>query len=488
MHILVVGAGASGMGAAIMLARHGCKVTLCEAGPRVAPLLRGFSRCGHHFDTGLHCAGTLRRGEALWRYLNMLGVLPRLGLVPMRPDCAELFRFADGDICMPSGLDASACALSEIWPEHREAIFDFMRVLRERFLHSPFTNPENTSMDFAVLDKSEGAHELLESYGLPLRLASIVMAHGVYMGVKPRDAAMADFALVSYSMSEGMHTVRGGGAAVASAFEAEMAALDVKVLTGLAVKKINVAGGAASSVTCSDGRVIDCDAVVYTGHPRLLPGMLPEGSLRPSMARHLFELEDTGSCISVYGLTSSSFVDGRFVYLCGSDDLNDAFTACRDEKTWITLSAGDTGADGKRPVVANMVLPAGMRGIIGDVSNWQADSRTRPEKYAEAKNSHADWVAARLRALCPELADFELITASTDYSMRQWVYGSTGSVYGVLHGLRQMPVLPRTKVPNLVLAGQGVILPGLLGALVSSAVASGMLVGFEKVFEDFRNV
>lgn len=476
------------MGAAILLARYGCQVSLCEAGNQLGPLLRGFKRQGYHFDTGLHCVGTLGQGEALWRYLKMLGVLSHLELLPMRQDCVELFRFADKDVCLPVGLAGTADKLSELWPEHAAGIKYFIDHLRQGFLYSPLTNPDNMSSDFAVLGKSESAASLLDELAFPEQLKSLLVAHSIFMGTAPRDLALGDFALVSYSMSEGMHTIKGGGAALVDAFEGELEALGVEILTRSTVEKINLRDGAAASVSCADGRLIECDAVVYTGHPRLLPKMLPQGALRPSMSSHLLELEDTGECISIYGSSASDFAKGRFIYLCGSNDATDAFEASLNERAWITCSSGNVGPNGRRPIMANMSLPGGLRGILQDKSFVTDDVKQRPVAYKEVKNRYAIWMAERLRKLCPEMADFELIASSTDYSMRQWVYGSTGSVYGALHSLSQMPVLPRTKVPNLVLAGQGVILPGLLGALVSAAVAAGMLTSFDKVFKDFRNV
>lgn len=476
------------MGASILLARHGCQVTLCEAGTRVGPLLRGFKRRGYNFDTALHYVGTLDRGQALWSYLNMLGLLSHLDIQPMRRDCAELFRFADGDVRLPGGPGAAAEALGSIWPEHAEGIRSFLDALRGKFMYSPFTNPAHKGTDFVTLESGGGAWALIEPFGFPPRLTSILMAHTVFMGAPPRSAALADYALVSYSMREGMHVISGGGAALVDAFEKELAACAVQAFTGSIAEKINLRSGRAASVTLADGRVIDCDAVVYTGHPRLLPAMLPEGALRPSMARHLAELKETECCLSLYGTSASDFADGRFVYLCGSDDVSDAFTAHKNEFSWLTVSAGDKGADGRRAIVANMSLPGGLRRIVGDISSDFPGGKMRPESYAERKAEYVAWALERLRERCPELADFELLESSTDYSMREWVYGSTGSVYGVLHSLEQMPVVPRTKVSNLVLAGQGVILPGLLGALVSSAVAVGMLTGFAEIFEDFRNV
>ena len=48
---VVIGAGVSGMSAALLLARHGYAVTLVEKFPLPAPTLRGFFRQGAYFET-----------------------------------------------------------------------------------------------------------------------------------------------------------------------------------------------------------------------------------------------------------------------------------------------------------------------------------------------------------------------------------------------------------------------------------------------------
>jgi all-trans-retinol 13,14-reductase len=40
-----------------------------------------------------------------------------------------------------------------------------------------------------------------------------------------------------------------------------------------------------------------------------------------------------------------------------------------------------------------------------------------------------------------------------------------------------------TKIPGLFLAGQGVIAPGVLGAVISGMVACGMIVGENELLE-----
>lgn len=485
MHVAVIGSGAAGMGAALMLARHGCRVTLFEAKKQIAPLLRGFRRKGHQFDTGFHCAGTLGPSGALSRYLRMAGVYDRLNLKPMREDCIELFRFSGGqsrDICLPQGIEQAIDVLAVVWPEHKNDLATFFKEVKEGFNHSPFTNPASMKLDFSALQGGASALEYLARFNMPERLKSILFAHSVFMGIMPEEASMGEFSLVSYSMFEDMCHIEGGGAALVKAFEAELESAGVEVVTSKAVIGFSVDQGRVKSVRCADGTEVTVDHCVYTGHPGRLPEMLPQGALRPSMLRHLNDLRDTEYCFTVFGTSKSNFLDGRFVYHAGSDLIKDAFTAFKTDKSWMTLSTTEPNSDGYYPIVANVNLLGGMHSLLGEEK-----SDKRPADYYNLKKEYESWTADRIRRCFPELSDFEVVCSATDVTMRDWVYGSTGSLYGVIHSLGQMPVLPRTKIDNLVLAGQGIILPGLLGVLVSAAVASGFIIGFEKISEDFRN-
>ena len=79
---VVIGAGAAGITSAITLARNGHRVALVEKRERTAPLLRGFSRKGIHFDTGFHYTGGLGPGEPLDLFFRYLGLADHLVTFP----------------------------------------------------------------------------------------------------------------------------------------------------------------------------------------------------------------------------------------------------------------------------------------------------------------------------------------------------------------------------------------------------------------------
>lgn len=499
MEVVVVGGGASGVCSALMLARYGHAVTLLEHGPRIAPLLRGFSRGGLHFDTGFHQAGALDKKGILRRYLNFVGVLEHLTLEPFRDDCCSLCRFASGeprDVCFPQGVRRAGRSLAGLWPEHAGTIKKFFSDVEEAYFHSPFIDPRRMTPE--SLRMMGGGS--LESYlrdlespkglprKLPVKLKSLMTSRAVYYGTPPERAVFEELALVTYSMLEGVHAIRGGGAALAGAFEAALSRAGVKVRTGVTVTGVlggsGADRGAVRAVVMESGEELPCEACIYTGHPRELPGMLPEGALRPSMVRHLRNLEETHSYFMLFGSSKSDFLSGRDMLLCLSDDIDEAYRDFSFEASWLHLYSGTPSADGRYPV-----------GVGAGVNPWPAPPGhaggharhgfgRRPEGYAEWKAGVAAKALEKIRRHVPELDDFELVECSSEFSMRDWVWGSSGSLYGKLHSADAFPVMPFTRLNGFLLAGQCVILPGLLGTFISAAVACGSLVGFETLFRD----
>ncbi len=90
---IVVGAGISGMTSALLLAKQGYKVALVESFPLPGPTVRGFSRQGVHFETGIHLIGGMGDGDPLDTYFKHLDISDDLVKIPFNEDGCDCFRF-----------------------------------------------------------------------------------------------------------------------------------------------------------------------------------------------------------------------------------------------------------------------------------------------------------------------------------------------------------------------------------------------------------
>ena len=477
MKIAITGAGCTGMSAAILLARLGHEVHVFEKSAQAAPLLRGFNRDGLHFETGFHFGGGLHEGGVLRRWFRVLGIDAALPSLPLHEDDGNTFLFADKSrFALPYGGENLLRMAAERFPGHVAEVEKLLDDLRAVLARSPYTNPACSgtapSMGFG-----DAGGLLRHLSPLPPVLQRVLRTFCLLYGVPPEEALWKDFCMVAGCYLQSSHALRGGGEAVAAALEQEARRGGVSFSFGQAVAGFTTQpdpagrrGFRLDGIDLDSGEHADCDACIYTGHPADLPSLVPAGTFRPAYARCLGQLTESAAPFIVFGMTRSSVLDGRNLFLM---DTPIAFLhdGIRLENA-VYLSAGPADACGRRPVTA--VTPA------------RSFSDCTGNAYRQAKKGAAEQLAGVIRGACPELADFTVLDAATDVTFRHWIHGSRGGIYGVCHSRDAAPLLPVTHLSGLFLAGQHILLPGLLGCIVSAAVAAGCIAGHDRIFKEFR--
>ncbi|MEI8079234.1 MAG: FAD-dependent oxidoreductase, partial [bacterium] len=138
----VIGAGAAGMSAALVLAKLGATVVLIEKSPQLAPLLRGFSRHGVYFDTGFHSTGGWADGGPLQVLLRYLGIADQLQLAPYRADEFDGFHCTHPhwQFQFPQGWVPLEERLRREFPSEQVAIRDYLRTIRTYYQSLPYVN------------------------------------------------------------------------------------------------------------------------------------------------------------------------------------------------------------------------------------------------------------------------------------------------------------------------------------------------------------
>ncbi|MDR1857123.1 MAG: FAD-dependent oxidoreductase [Desulfovibrio sp.] len=481
MDIVVVGSGIAGLTAAILFARRGHPVTVLEAGPHTAPLLRGFTRDGTHFDTGFHCGGGVHPGGPLAAWLRVLGVADVLA--PCDTPVPESVWHDDGGILtMPGGRDGLLAYAMDVQPRCVPELERFLEDVDAVLAHSPYLTPgAKVVPDFPGI-RGAGLVERLVEADLPPELNQLLCVRCLNYGVPPSRASFNDFALVvgPYIASSG--TWQGGGKALAEALEKELDKTGGVVLHDAEVTAIEADGDGISAVLLRDGRRIPCRGCVFTGHPAQLENLLPVGAMRKAWFTHIGDFLETPMAITVFGrLAGGRFHEGiRYLLPRPHESLREnpaALDAMFDvDGKSACLLAGAPDDAGRTPVTILQLLdpktiPPG-------------DPRPRPWDYSRTKAAWIERAMAVARERCPDLEDFEPMCAASPLTMRHHVHGSTGSLYGVAHERNTLPLVPATRLPGLWLAGQNILLPGVLGGIVSGALAVGFALGHDAVLAE----
>ncbi len=490
---VVIGGGVSGMSAALVLAGRGHAVTVVEKKPRLGPLLRGFSRQGARFDTGLHYVGGLGEKGVLTRYLGLLGITG-LPLEDFNPAAFDRIRFTgEGrEIALPVGYDALVASLCRDFPRDAAFIRRYHIRLRDAFRASvflDFSGGLREAMD-ETLHQQSLAQVLAEGSGDPL-LRAVLSIHSLLYGVSPEETPFMQHARVAGSYFEGVKTLRGGGKTLARAFEKRLRETGVAIICGAGASRLLFSPqGAATDVVLEDERRVPADGVVYTAHPALLPAMLRGGPAKPAFLRRLSALEDTFSTYALFGKSDTPVgsLRGSNLFVCPGTDIAPAFLpGCRPEDGPFYITGGSRGAGaeaapGPEADTAPFSVMAFAPGDPAECAPW-AESRpgARPKAYLAFKKRRLESLRARLTSLAPELDRVCFIDGGTPLTNRDWLETPGGGLYGTKHSLRQFSPLPATRAPNLWMAGQSVVAPGVLGAIISAFVACGFIVGMETI-------
>jgi all-trans-retinol 13,14-reductase len=110
----------------------------------------------------------------------------------------------------------------------------------------------------------------------------------------------------------------------------------------------------------------------------------------------------------------------------------------------------------------------------------------RPQAYIDLKRERLSQFAQGLAEACPELAGLAPLDGATPLTLRDYLHAPQGGMYGTAHTLDQFNPLPVTRIPNVYAAGQAVVAPGLMGAVISAFLACGFIVGHDTLLNEVR--
>lgn len=485
---IVVGAGVSGMTAAILLAREGKRVAVVESFRKPAPTVRGFRRKGMHFDTGVHYVGGIEPGQVLHSYFTHLGIAPLITTTAYHADGFDILvqETTDREYMIPNGYETLTASLCEQFPEEEKAIRAYVRQIRKTFDASPFLNfAQSFSLDNFLHDDTVTLKNYLDCITGNETLKTLLSYQCLLYGVPPSNALFATHALVAGSYCQSAHSIDGGGLALAKAYEQRLDELGVTLFCGSDVESILFsAAGSILGVELENGTRLHSASCVWTAQPSAMAEAVPDGVLRPAYRRRLAALKGTTSGCMLFGVSDIPVpeLDRRCRYLWPGGSFEAKLEGDpRAHDNVVYLSSCPDRLSGKTAVTA--IFP----GTMAPFSRWeQSTYGKRPTEYVNHKEELAAELIQSVQRRCPSLKQVDFMECATPLTLRDYCSTPGGSLYGLKHSNDQYNPAPVTKVDGLYLAGQGIVAPGILGAVVSAYLTCGIILGHDPIHQELR--
>ncbi len=475
---IIIGAGLSGLASALLLARNGRKVLVVEKHRAPAPVLSGFERGGLYFDSGFHYAGGLGDNGPLHHLLNYLGLGDKLEFFPYAEDGFDSLRLtaSDSEFALPVGFANIRSYLLEKFPDAALEINLYLDEVASTWRNSPYLDLTADFSDFNLSSVHEcSVRQRLEVFTPWPQLQSLLSMHCLLYGVPPESAPFSLNAQVAGSYYDSVHGIVGGGRSLVQGLLSEAEKLGVEIQCNADVEGILVEKGVTSGVRLRTGTEIAAPIVIATLNPALLPELLPHTSMRPAYLKRLKRLQQTCSAYIVYGRNPEplEFLRGRNLFVQPKDGGVVEIDAPLEQRGFYLAGADQGGKN----------APTGLIGIVpaqfSEVECFNLIGKQRSPEYCDWKQMMTEWLTKSFRQSCPELSQFEVLELATPLTLRDYSSAPSGAIYGVARNIGQYNPLSVTRQPGLFLAGQGVAVCGLMGAIVSSYLACGSILGHD---------
>ncbi len=481
-HVVVVGAGLSGLSAALQLAGRGRQVTVVERYGFPGGRMGQADVRGYRIDTG---PTVLTMPDIIEEAFAAVGVSmsERLDLAPVDP--AYRASFADGStLDVHTDAAAMTAAVEQFagpdqaagYQRLRDWLTELYRLEMNGFIASNFDSPLSLLTPqlarLAAIGGFRGWEKMVRRYISDERLQRIFTFQALYAGVPPQHA-LAAYAVIAYMDTvAGVYFPRGGMRAVPEALAAAAAEAGVEFRYQTTVSTLERSGSRVTAVRTHAGDRIACDAVVLTTELPLtyqLLGRTPRRAVKvrpaPSAVVVHVGVPAVGDALVHHNISFGAQWAKTF------DEIIDDGTLMSDPSLLVTRpTAGDPSLAPPGRDLLYILAPAPNLDV--GVVNWAAEG----DAYAHRVVAKA---AERLLPGLAEDADVLDVVTPADWA-RQGM--AAGTPFALAHTFAQTgPFRPANTVrgiDNAVLAGSSTV-PGVgvPTALLSGRLAADRVTG-----------
>jgi len=491
---IVVGSGIAGLTAARVLSQHGKSVLLLEKATILGGSLARFRVEGIPYDVGFHFTGgfTDNADGVLDQMLGILGVRDRIRplFFPREASHRIIFPSLNTSYTVPSGIEVIREKLKQDFPRERKGIDRYHERYRNVVEATPSLNllgldefPKPISED--VITLKDVIDECVSDPMLKCLLGALCMCYGT----RPNEVSFKNHCLVSYSLQETLARVEDGGDGFVDALVAVLQQGNVDIRTRTSIEQCaDVRDRKVHRFVLTDGSEVSAKACIFTIHPQSILATLPKENLSKGFQNRVNDFEPSDAFFTVYGAIDSPADGGAMtlVSILPDTDLDDMLTCHAPDPVdgpMMVLRSREKDSDG-HPVHTVTALEVA---FVDTCKQWENTKlKRRPPEYYNYKQQRGDSIVRRMHEHIPECRDMRVIDTASSLTYRDYLHNPHGSAYGIRQKIGQFNVVGRLPLNNIYAAGQSALLPGVIGAMMSSLFVCRNLLGRE-VFDEYLN-
>lgn len=473
---VIIGGGLAGLSCAIALLKEGHKVCVLEQGKALGGAFQSYMRDEMRLDAGFHYVGGVGKGEGMRPLIDYFG----LGDLPWKAMDEKFMevKLRGETYYLHSGGTAFASHLAEQFPEEREGLSALSALIEEtnRKMYDTI-DPQGSSAAIELMGIS--AKQYLDEHFKSKKLKDILCAQTVTTEIYD-ELPLYSFVQTLNTFTQRSYRLEGGGETLTRRLAENVKELGGTIATQAKAESFGLdSDGNVCCVKCSDGRDYMCGNVIATMHPSLTMKMVPECPQMRNIYRRRFDrMKNTIGMFTVQlkMKPGTAAYRNRCVSIFENEDL--WHTPCGKGAKVESMLVHYGKADGAYARNIDLLAPMDWEAV----SEWEeSHAGHRPEAYNEFKRKKAAECIALAQKYLPELeGNIERIWTSTPLTYRDYTGTKEGSAFGIRKSCENPLATitsPKTPIANLYLAGQNLMLHGMLGVMMTSMLVCNTICG-----------
>lgn len=491
--VVIAGSGLGGLQCAFILSREGFNVCLIEKNDQLGGCLQTFKRDNSVFDTGMHYVGSVEEGQFLNKFLKYFSLESSLKLRKLDEEAFEIIRFGDREYRFAMGFDRFRDNLIASFPGEAAAIKQYINKLLEvkRSVDILKMNelPGKRSEYFQYFNT--GINNFLDSLTNNQELKRVLLGNSpLYAGVRTKTPLYTPM-IINSTYIDSSYRFVDGGSQISNILARHIIRNGGKILRSSKITRFIFEAGHVKGVEINGEEVIEGKWVISNIHPKTMISLFENAPFRPAYLKRIEALEDTFGMFSLYLVmkeNSFEYINSHY-YIYRTDDIWHGDTY--DPEQWPASYMMHFSPTSKNNRYTDAVIATAYMNWR-EVEPWaNTFVGQRGDDYLEFKMKRAGKLIDLIESDFPGLkSKIKSFYTSTPLTYRDYTGTYKGSVYGLLKDYNsplKTLIMPRTRVPNLLLTGQNINVHGVIGVTIGSILTCGEMIGTSYILDKIRN-